>query len=368
MNIIETYNQSINQTFQKHLIEAKQVFQAIATEANPLFLKAADELMQLDYEVLKAKMITELTESCQEWLSDEDYKNTPIDAILFEHDYTYSNNVEALAYGIDGDLDGYEYDFANGMEAHSGISLIPYTILSFIDDDYSTLENAIGFDEINGLFGSYVHLLVQESFAAFAQSDIFKKIARKPIFFMAFGEHDMNETRLYYVCEETAVFKKYLTDIEDELAGIESQKTIEKKYGALKYHIDDLLDVLAFANDTSQIAEILNGLQELIEDSPQHKYWAMVKSGSLYAAGKGVIKDLEKAQQYFNLVINHGNNFEKRQACMLLSGMYYSGNGVIKNILKAHQLITTAHNISELGGRFLALKNQLDKEVEELKN
>lgn len=368
MSIVQRYNQAINQRFQKYLTEAKHAFQAIASEANPLFLKAVDKLLQLDYETVKAEMIAELIESCAEWLNDEEYKNTPMNAILFEHDYTYLDNVEALTYGVVGDLSGYNYDFANGMEAHTGISLMPYTMLSFIDEDYATLSEAVGFGELNDLFGSYSHLLVQESFAAFAQLDIFKKIARKPIFFMALGEHDMDETRLYYVCEDEAIFKAYLTDIENELAGIESKKTIEKKYAALKYRVDDLLDVLVFSNDDTQIDVILNGLQELIDDSPEHKYWAMAKLGSLYVSGKGVKRDIKKARQYFDIVIDHGKDFEKRQACMLSAGMYYGGKGVVKNLLKAHQLITIAHNIGGLSGRFLTLKNLIEKEINELKN
>lgn len=313
-------------------------------------------------------MVVKLIESCQEWLNDEAYKNTAMDAILFEHDYTYSENIEALAYGIDGDLDGFEYDFANGMEAHNGIPLTPFTMLAFIDDDYATLSEAVGFEELNGLFGSYTHLLVQESFAAFAQSDLFKKIARKPIFFMALGEHDMKETRLYYVCDDETVFKEYLTEIENEKSGIESEKTIAKKYAALKYRVDELLNILVFSNDATQINIILDGLQELIDDSPKHKYWAMSKLGSLYVSGKSVEQNLDNARQYFEMVIENGNDFEKRQSAMLLAEMYYDGKGVVKNLLKAKLLITKAHDISALDGHFLVLKTQIEQEIQELNN
>lgn len=366
MNLIEQYNQSINQQYKTYLKEARQAFQAIAPKANPLFLKAVDKLIQVDYDKMKAEMVEKLIESCQEWLNDEEYKNAPMDVILFEHDYTYSENIEALAYGIDGDLDGFDYDFLNGIEAHEGISLIPFTMLAFIDDDYTILSESVGFSELNGLFGSYTHLLVQESFTAFAQSDIFKKVARKPVFFMALGEHDMKESRLYYICDDEAIFKEYLTEIEN--TGIENEKAIAKKYAALKYRVSELLDVLAFSNNHAQIDIILDDLEELIEDSPKHKYWAMMHLGKLYMIGNGVELDLNKARQYFKSAINKGENFEKRQSCMMLAEMYYSGKGIIKNLLKAKSLINEAHNISALDGRFLVLKTEIEKEIQELEN
>ncbi len=368
MNLVQEYNQSINRQFKNYFKEAKQAFQKIAHEANPLFLKAVDKLNQVNYAKMKTEMVANLIESCQKWLSDDNYKSKPMNAILFEHDYTYSNYIEALAYGIDGDLGGYEYVFANGMEAHNGIQLTPFTMLSFVDEDYATLSETIGFSEFNDLFGSYTHLLVQESFAVFAQSDIFKKISRKPIFFLALGEHDMKESRLYYVCDDDTVFKDYLTEIENELTGIENEKAIAKKYGALKFRISELLDVLVFSGDTTQIELILNGLQELIDDSPKHKYWAMLKLGSLYVNGKGVERNMNKARQYLEVVIEKGKDTEKRQSAMLLGEMYYEGKGVVKNLLKANLLINKAQNISALGGHFLKLKMQIEKEIQELNN
>lgn len=368
MNLVQQYNEAIHQRFKTYLKEARQAFQAIAAEANPLFLKAVNQLNAADFDTMKAEMVHHLIESCQNWLNDEGYKNAPMDAILFEHDYTYSENIEAVAYGIEGDLSGFDYDFLNGIEAHDGIPLIPFTMLAFIDEDYATLSEAIGFEEVNGLFGSYTHLLVQEAFTAFAQSAIFKKIPRKPIFFMALGEHDMDEIRLFYVCEDEAIFKKYLEEIEAEWTGIESEKATAKKYAKLKYRVDELLEVLVFSDDNSQIDVILDGLQELIKDSPKHQYWAMSKLGSLYLSGKGVEQNLDKARQYFEIVIKNGQNFEKRQSCMLLAGMYYGGKGVVKNLFKAQELMTTAHNIGALGGRFLDLKMVIDKEILELNN
>lgn len=368
MNLIQQYNQTIHHQFRTYLNEAQIAFQAISDKVNPLFLKAVEKLNQLNYDTIKAEMTAQLIESCQNWLNDEAYKNIPMDAILFEHDYTYSENIEALAYGIDGDLSGFDYDFLNGIEAHDGIQLKPFNLLSFIDKDYSTLSKAIGFNELNNLFGSYVHLLVQEVFTAFAQSDIFKKIARKPVFFMALGEHDMDEIRLYFVCDDEVVFKKYLDDFEAELAGIESEKVIEKKYSKLKYHVSELLDILVFSNDDTQIAVILDGLQELIDNSPKHKYWAMMKLGKLYMIGSGVELNLNKARYYFETAIENGQNFEKRQSYLMLASMYYDGKGVVKNLFKAQQFITTAHEISVLGGRFLDLKKQIEKDIRELNN
>lgn len=368
MRLVQQYNQSINQQFKTYLEEARQAFQAIADEANPLFREAVNRLNQADYDTMKAEMVAKLIESCQNWLSEEAYKNAPMDAILFEHDYTYSENIEALAYGIDGDLSSFDYDFLNGIEAHDGIPLIPFTMLAFIDEEYATLSEEVGFEEINSLFGSYTHLLVQEAFTDFAQSDIFKKIARKSIFFMALGEHDMDEIRLFYVCDDEAVFQKYLEEIEAELRGVENEKVTAKKYAALKYRIDELLDVLVFSDDETQIDVILDGLQELIEVSPKHQYWAMSKLGSLYLGGKGIERNLDKARQYFEIVIEKGQNFEKRQSCMLLAGMYYEGKGVVKNLFKAHELITIADNIGALGGRFLDLKTLIYKEVRKLEN
>ena len=94
--------------------------------------------------------------------------------------------------------------------------------------------------------------------------------------------------------------------------------------------------------------------------------WVM---GIRKSAGRCEIQlDLDKARQYFEAAIENGQYFEKRQSCLMLAGMYYSGRGVVKNLFKAHELITTAHKISALDGRFLALKTLIEKEIQELNN
>lgn len=367
MSVIKDYNKSIKKGLKKDLKKGKKAFQKIVNDAHPLFREAVDKLLQLDYKQLKAEMTTMLLESCEKWMNDDQYDNTPMDAILFEYDYIYLDEVEAVAYGIDGDLSSGKYDFVNGMEAHHGILLKPFPMLSFIDEDYEKFSEEIGYEEVNVIFIKYIYLLVQEAFAAFTQSNIFKKISRKEIFYIALGEHDMGETPLYYVCDDDAIFQNYLTKEDEAVAAVEREKKLANKHYELKYHIDELLDDLAYNNDFSKISEIFEGLDELINHS-EYANWAMLKLGSLYLSGKGVPSDFDKAREYFEKVLEDGRSLQKRQSYMMLGSMYYSGKGVVKNILKAHEYLINANRITELSSRFLALKAHIEKEIQGLKN
>lgn len=129
------------------------------------YLKAIYKtLNRFDFNAYKQKIEKEILENLKEWWTNPEKginKDEELYAILFEYDYFFHKNVEAVAYGIGAyenyqiqtdkfDM-GYDYDFTTAFYSSPGISLNFFDSLEALDHDNlpeKFKDTTINFDEL----------------------------------------------------------------------------------------------------------------------------------------------------------------------------------------------------------------------------
>lgn len=129
------------------------------------YLKAIYKTInRFDFNAYKQKIEKEILENLKEWWTNPEKgikKDEELYAILFEYDYFFQKNVEAVAYGIGAyenyqiqtdkfDM-GYDYDFTTAFYSSPGISLNFFDSLEALDHDNlpeKFKDTTIDFDEL----------------------------------------------------------------------------------------------------------------------------------------------------------------------------------------------------------------------------
>ena len=197
------------------------------------YLKAVYEtLNRFDFNTYKQKLEREILENLKQWWTNPEKgikKDEELYAILFEYDYFFQKNVEAVAYGIGAyenyqiqtdkfDM-GYDYDFTTAFYSSPGISLNFFDSLEALDHDslpekfkdttidfdelkigepievdgLNDIEDLLGYQEIIDLHKLQGMLAIQEVLVKLDVEKEFEPLNYKDNFMFLIAEHDSGE-------------------------------------------------------------------------------------------------------------------------------------------------------------------------------
>ena len=197
------------------------------------YLKAVYEtLNRFDFNTYKQKIEREILENLKQWWTNPEKgikKDEELYAILFEYDYFFQKNVEAVAYGIGAyenyqiqtdkfDM-GYDYDFTTAFYSSPGISLNFFDSLEALDHDnlpekfkdttidfdelkigepievdgLNDIEDLLGYQEIIDLHKLQGMLAIQEVLVKLDVEKEFEPLNYKDNFMFLIAEHDSGE-------------------------------------------------------------------------------------------------------------------------------------------------------------------------------
>lgn len=196
---------NVNQAIYQYLTSRRDQVLSAFQSTNTVVNSVRDELNLISPHDVKLQFDQELTMNCEKyWLEAIE----PIDGIVFEYDYIYRPNEEAVAYGIifNGQNSfklqaepysfGYDYGFAALFEAVPGITLTvinPLCKLENLPDIYSS-ESIAAVKEAYVLTASIaLHLAL----ADFVQGSTFERLVRHSPTHFFFQEHDCLSQPVY---------------------------------------------------------------------------------------------------------------------------------------------------------------------------
>lgn len=197
------------------------------------YLKAIYKtLNRFDFNAYKQKIEKEILENLKEWWTNPEKgikKDEELYAILFEYDYFFQKNVEAVAYGIGAyenyqiqtdkfDM-GYDYDFTTAFYSSPGISLNFFDSLEALDHDnlpekfkdttidfdelkigepievdgLNDIEDLLGYQEIIELHKLQGMLAIHEVLVKLDVEKEFESLNYKDNFMFLIDEHDSGE-------------------------------------------------------------------------------------------------------------------------------------------------------------------------------
>ncbi|WP_428657284.1 hypothetical protein [Runella sp.] len=166
------------------------------------------------------RIFSEILTNCNEWWINETKNINPEEklyCIFFEYDYIYSENLDAVAYGINiGDFRklqlepydiGLSYDFASGFYACPGFTIKTFSPLSNLGIDIweeTLLENGLPiaytpeWEAIVKYYKNITYSIVHNALELFVKTDAFQKINKHDSFQLLIQEHDMGESQPVY--------------------------------------------------------------------------------------------------------------------------------------------------------------------------
>ena len=197
------------------------------------YLKAIYKtLNRFDFNAYKQKIEKEILENLKEWWTNPEKgikKDEELYAILFEYDYFFQKNVEAVAYGIGAyenyqiqtdkfDM-GHDYDFTTAFYSSPGISLDFFDSLGALDHDnlpekfkdttidfdklkigepievdgLNDIEDLLGYQEIIELHKLQGMLAIHEVLVKLDVEKEFESLNYKDNFMFLIAEHDSGE-------------------------------------------------------------------------------------------------------------------------------------------------------------------------------
>ena len=197
------------------------------------YLKAIYKtLNRFDFNAYKQKIEKEILENLKEWWTNPEKgikKDEELYAILFEYDYFFQKNVEAVAYGIGAyenyqiqtdkfDM-GYDYDFTTAFYSSPGISVNFFDSLEALDHDnlpekfkdttldfdelkigepievdgLNDIEDLLGYQEIIELHKLQGMLAIHEVLVKLDVEKEFESLNYKDNFMFLIDEHDSGE-------------------------------------------------------------------------------------------------------------------------------------------------------------------------------
>ncbi len=199
----------INQTIRAYLVDqrAQALYAFVSDDA--VFNKVRAQLDGVALNEVKRQFYQELVTNCEQlWLKAAE----PINGIIFEYDYIYRENEEAVAYGVlfehANDLNVqaepydivYNYKFAVLFEAVSGVTLRvlnPLAELEEVDDFF----NQGGFSELRDAYVFTAFLGLHDALADFVETSAFKRLVRHSPFHFLIQEHDMGKAYPVYIVD-----------------------------------------------------------------------------------------------------------------------------------------------------------------------